>query len=548
MKPWEEYAAQQPAATQAGPWEEFGGQAQPQGLGRQSAPEELTAGEQVGQFLSGGILEKALNAIGPYARGFVQGAADPVVGTAQLAANIAGRGEGINQAVMDKEREGEMLGSSGVARFVGNVASPVNLAIASRLSSAPTALQSAGLGAVSGAMQPVIGDNYASQKIEQGVLGSIFGGAGGAAINAASRALNPQMSAAQKLLSDAGVNLTPGQMAGGMLSRMEEGVQSIPILGGAVSQAKQRGIEQFNTATLNRVLEPIGKKTDKIGREGFAEVKKEIGQAYDDVLSKIAVTADQQFATDLNNLRAAVQNLPQAQADQFEKLLNNLVLSRFTQAGKMSGEQMKKVESELGRKASNYLRDASADMRDMGAALKEAQNILRETVIRSNPQKAGELQKINEAFAMYARVRRATSGLGAEDGVFSPAQLLNAVKAEDKTVGKAGFGQGKAILQDLAEAGKSVLGNKVPNSGTPERLATMGMLAGAPVALVTGAGTGTLAPLAAAGIASSLYTQPVQRMLNKAALSGRGNTAVRLSDLLRSGAAPAVLGLSGAVQ
>ena len=505
-----------------------------------SAPEELTTGEEVGQFLSGGILEKALNTIGPYARGFVQGAADPVVGTAQLAANIAGRGDGINRAVRDKEREGEMLGSSGVARFVGNVASPVNLAIASRLSSAPTALQSAGLGAMSGAMQPVTSNNYAAQKAEQIGVGGVLGGVGGAAINAVSKALSPQMSAAQRLLADEGVELTPGQLAGGMASRFEEKLQSTPFVGGAITEARGRGIEQFNKAALNRALAPIGKQTDKIGREGFAEVKREIGKAYDDVLSQINVSADQQFVSDLVNLRSAAQNLPKAQADQFDNLLENLILSRFTQAGKMSGEQMKKVESELGRKASNYMRDASADVRDMGAALKEAQNILRQTVMRSNPQKAGELQKINEAFAQYARIRRATTALGAEDGVFTPAQLLNAVKAEDKTVGKAGFGQGKAVLQDLAEAGKTVLGNKVPNSGTADRLAAQLSnplaLAGSPVAL-------------AAGIpASVLYAQPVNRLLNRAVLSSRGQGSMRIADLLRSASAPAVLGVAGAVQ
>lgn len=552
MKPWEEYAAQAPS----GPWDEYAQPNQPQGLGRMSAPQELTAGEQVGQFLSGGILEKALNAIGPYARGFVQGAADPVVGTAQLAANLLPQNRGLsslvtgqddsiagrmNRAIADKERQSEQLGTSGVARFVGNVASPVNLAIASRFTSAPSALQSAGLGAISGAMQPVVGGNsYAAEKAQQVGVGGILGGVGGAAINAVSKALSPQMSAAQRLLADEGVDLTPGQLAGGIASRLEEKLQSTPFVGGAITEARGKGIEQFNKATLNRALAPIGKSTDKIGREGFAEVKQTIGQAYDDVLSKINVTADQQFVSDLANLRSMAQNLPKAQADQFDTLLENLVLSRFTQAGKMSGETMKKVESELGRKASNYMRDASADARDMGAALKEAQNILRQTVMRSNPNKAGELQKINEAFAQYARIRRATTALGAEDGVFTPAQLLNAVKAEDKTVGKGSFGQGKALLQDLAEAGKNVLGNKVPNSGTADRLAAQLSnplaIAGSPVAL-------------AAGIpASVLYSQPVNRLLNRAVLSGRGQRAMRMADLLRTGAAPAVLGISGAVQ
>lgn len=542
MKPWEEFAQQQPtaqAAQPAAPWEEFAAPASgPQGLGRAGAvPQELSMADELIGKLPSWMVD---NLPARFARGFVQGAADPVVGTAQLGANLIGQGEGINKAIADKAAESEMLGTSGVGRFVGNVASPANLMIASRVAN-PGVLQAAGLGAVAGAMNPVEdARNYATEKAKQVLFGTAAGGVGGAVFNRIGAALNPKMTDAQRLLAEEGVTLTPGQLAGGSLSRLEEKATSTPFLGAQISEARQKGIEQFNSAALNRALSPIGQKTDKIGREGFQEVKQKIGDAYDDVLSQIAVTADAQFANDLNALRAAAQNLPKAQADQFDSLLNNLVLSRFTQAGKMSGEQMKKVESELGRKASNYMRDASADVRDMGAALREAQNVLRQTVMRSNPQKAGELQAINNAFAQYARIRRATTSLGAEDGVFSPAQLLNAVKAEDKTVGKAGFGQGKAMLQDLAEAGKSVLGNKVPNSGTADRLAAM---VSNPMAVV-----GSPFGLAAGIPASALYSQPVQRLLNRAALARRGNRAMRLGDLVRAGSAPAVLGLSGAVE
>ena len=57
----------------------------------------------------------------------------------------------------------------------------------------------------------------------------------------------------------------------------------------------------------------------------------------------------------------------------------------------------------------------------------------------------------------------------AEEGVFSPAQLQNAVRAMDKSKDKARFAEGKALMQDLSESGKTVLGSKVPDSGTPYR-------------------------------------------------------------------------------
>lgn len=143
--------------------------------------EELSFGEKAAQFLNnalGGAVEK----VAPYARGFVQGAADPVVGTAQLAANLVGQGEGINKAIADKEKFNELQGTSGGARFVGNLASPVNLAIAGAVpvvgGVGKMALQGAGLGAVGGAMQPITdgGNNYFAEKAGQTALGAVAGG------------------------------------------------------------------------------------------------------------------------------------------------------------------------------------------------------------------------------------------------------------------------------------------------------------------------------------------------------------------------------------
>lgn len=503
------------------------------------APQELTIGERVMSSIdrfTGGALGRGLDVVAPSARGFVQGAADPVVGAVQLGANVIGQGDTVNQAIRDNEAKQEALGTSGVARFVGNVASPANLMIASRIpAGASMVRQGAVIGAAGGAMQPVVGDNFAAEKVQQVALGGALGGVGGAALGGAAAMLNPNVSPAVRSLMQEGVEITPGQAAGGLWQRLEDKLVSAPFVGGSISEARGRGIESFNKAALNRALAPIGESTDDVGREGFKQVKQKIGKAYDNLLPQLNVSVDNQFMQDMGNLRSMAQNMPDAQAAQFDKLLDNLALSRFTPAGLMSGETMKRVESELGKKASNYLRDQSADVRDLGAALQEAQNVLRQLVIRSNPSKAGELQKINEAYANYARLRRASSAVGAEEGVFTPAQLLNAVKAEDKTVGKAGFAQGNALLQDLAESGKTVLGQKVPNSGTADRLSAFDVLS------LTKGALGSIP-------ASVLYSQPVSRAISRAAVGPRSAGQIRISDLIRRVGPAGLLGVSGAIQ
>ena len=123
-------------------------------------------------------------------RGLVMGAADPSVGAAQLAANMVGQGEGINKGIQAKEQEYE-AGRKGAGRegfdalrLVGNVASPANMMVASKLAPAANTVKSlaaagAKMGAVGGVTAPVTdgGDNFLTDKAMQ-----IAGGAAAGAV------------------------------------------------------------------------------------------------------------------------------------------------------------------------------------------------------------------------------------------------------------------------------------------------------------------------------------------------------------------------------
>lgn len=122
------------------------------------------------------------------ARGFAMGAADPSVGAAQLVANVTGFGAPVNKAIQQKEAEYEAernsVGSEGfdLARFGGNVASPVNLVAAKVPFAATTGkriAQGAAMGGAAGAMQPVVDgtDSFGSQKASQIGFGAVSGGA-----------------------------------------------------------------------------------------------------------------------------------------------------------------------------------------------------------------------------------------------------------------------------------------------------------------------------------------------------------------------------------
>lgn len=329
--------------------------------------------------------------------------------------------------------------------------------------------------------------------------------------------LSPQ----KQLLKDEGVTLTPGQIRGGAMKRLEDGATSVPILGDAIKGAQRRGIESFNAAAINRSLEPIGVKLPAglTGNKAVEYARMKLGDAYESLLPslrgdlhftnapkalpvKAGQAAPLSFKQELDNIRSMGQNLPEPQRGQLGRIIDREVEGRFTPQGKASGETLKKIESEIGRIAKDFRRSDNYDTRTLGDAVKEVQNSMRRMVENVNPQYHGELSKINEGYANFKKVQRAASEVGAQEGVFTPAQLHRAVKAGDTSKDKARFAEGDALMQDLSSAGKGVLPSTVPDSGTPFRAALMYALAN-PVKAA-----GLSVPV---GLAALPYTAPGQR-------------------------------------
>jgi hypothetical protein len=147
--------------------------------------------------------------------------------------------------------------------------------------------------------------------------------------------------------------------------------------------------------------------------------------------------------------------------------------------------------------------------------------------VRSNPALGKELQAINTGWANFKRVQKAAGYLGTDEGVFSAANLQGAVRAADRSKDKARFAEGNALMQDLSGAGKSVLTNKVPDSGTAGRL----MLG------VGGLASGAVNPLIPAGLlgGAAMYTPQMQALL-RAAVSSRPQGAKAVADSFQKAA------------
>lgn len=384
-------------------------------------------------------------------------------------------------------------------------------------------------GAVMGALEPTI---EGESRLGNMATAAAIGGSVAAAGRGVARVVRPNTSDdVAKLLAE-DVRLTPGQAIGGWAKASEEKLSSVPILGDIIKGAQRRGLEDYNRAAFNRALAPIGKRVGrdfKPGREAVGRVEEMIGDAYDAALDKIKrVDFDATFRSEIAQLRQmAAADLGEANARQFNEILTSQLFRRMTPAGTMSADTMKIVESELGRRARGFAGSPGFNDRQLGSALREVQAALRRATERSSPAGAPDLAAANKAWAEFVRIQDAAGRVGAKDGVFSPAQLTSAVRKGDQSVRKGAFARGDALGQDLADAGKNVLTQEVPDSGTAGRLMAALVAGGGPVGLIDP----TIASLTAA--ASLPYTSLGGR-LTLAALAKRPQGAESLADLLRA--------------
>lgn len=539
---------------------QFGGQVEEQPEPQQIAPrfnavEQPTAlDDLLVRFGDTAIGKQLSGAFGGNMRGsavgrVMQGMADPGAAVAQLTANATGQGDAVNQRIADVEKQYQAArgdaGSTGFdpLRMAGNVAMTAPIAGASAIPAASFAGR-VGIGAAQGAgfaaLQPVTEGDFVSEKAKQVGTGAAVGGVMAPVVGAVSRIISPKASVNPdvKALKEAGVHPTVGQALGGPMARLEERMQSLPIMGDAITAAHGRGVEQLNKAVLNRAIAPIGGKVTETGQEGLRQVRTQLSDAYDNLLPKMSVnTLDNQFVSSVANLRSMVGALPAKEAKQFDDVIVREIDGRLAPNGVLSANNLKQAQAAIREKSITFSKSNDAYQSELGRAFRQLGDELKTLVERSNPQYSKELNAINKGWSVYERAKLAAGYANAEK--FSPAQLQRAVKAQDITKKKTAFTEGRAPLQDLSDAAVRVMKNRTPDSGTAARL----MYGGGALAsgmihpgIPLGLGAGTLA-----------YTPALQNLL-VGAVANRPAQAQRLADLLRqsqpylaAGAVPAFI-------
>ena len=173
--------------------------------------------------------------------------------------------------------------------------------------------------------------------------------------------------------------------------------------------------------------------------------------------------------------------------------------------------------------------------------MQQAQAEVRKLVGRYNPKEAVNLRRIDKGWATLTQIENAGAMLGAKEGVFTPAQFLNAVKKSDKSLRDRAFARGQARNEKFAQSADAVLSQKYPDSGTAGRqiLGALGL-----------GGAGMLNPAIplAAGTGALAYTPIGQRAMAAAMTKrtpGMRTTGNLLQDLAPYLAGPGAAGLLG---
>jgi hypothetical protein len=424
----------------------------------------------------------------------------------------------IQQREQQIEAERASGGQTGTdwARLAGNIVGTIPLgAVAPAAGGGALATMAGGAlaGAAGSALAPVTQPgNYGEQKAAQIGMGGALGAGLGLGGNMLAHAAQPYIEPAVQRLLDAKVRLTPGMIRGGVAKGIENRLSSAII---TAPGAVKRAIEDFNKAAYDRVLSRIGKayEGNKVGYERVDAVEKELSKEYGRILSPLRFKVDQQFASDVENLRDMASETPADEARQFEAILKNRVIKRMGPEGAMDGQTFKTVESELSEISRRLSRSEVQGQRDLGHAVDTLNGSLRENLERQNPEAAANLRKVNGAWAAFVIVRKAAANRAKSEGIFTPSDLLTAVK---RTAGERVFARGAGLLQDLAQDGEKVIPNTYPDSGTAGRW-LMGELA------LGGGAAGMLhrpEALAALAAGTAAYTAPGVALLSKAAGAG----------------------------
>lgn len=421
------------------------------------------------------IQDQNVASMNPVSR-FLAGAGKSFVDTGRGIGELVGKET--PQQVADARANDAALMKSGFAKagnIVGYGAQAVPLAMAAPESLAGGTLGRlalmAGTGAGQGYIAPYASPSEHAMNTALGAAaGPVMYGAGAVAKNALAGFASPEARA----LFAQGVNkLTPGQLFGGEVKRMEDAATSWPLVGKMVMQGKDRSLDAFNKSAIDQALAPIGESLPKGVPSGHAALSwaaKRANQAYDKALDSTSAKLDAPLIRDFG---AIVNQAPEASQPELHKVLQNDIFSKIAKNpnGTISGRDYKGIMESLRKSRIQYGK-GDADSRAVGQSISNVMDSMKSMFERTNgPEKMAALNAADSTYGKFRTLQDATVAAGRRrQGVMTAGDLLDAAKKSDFTKNKRLFSQGEAPFQQFANNAQELFPSSWNDSGTASRL------------------------------------------------------------------------------
>jgi hypothetical protein len=402
----------------------------------------------------------------------------------------------------------------------GLIANPINKVIPG---GAPAGLAGTlGLGAVQGAMSnvlttPVTDENkpFLTEKLMQAFSGGTAGAAGAGLLKAAGGIAEPIKNAlgtvgekAVKTLRDAGVPIDVAQATGSaFLSRTKAALMDNPFTAG-----KEEAFAGVQQAAYNKAIaRTMGEDATAITPDVITSAKNRLGDIYDGLFEKHGSKISGQVYKDLAAIRDdALATLPATEAPVIKNLVNDIIDKASVNRSTLTGAQYQSFKRVLDRmSAQNSNTSAFAqDMKDV--LLSGLKNSIK------NPEDIALLKATNKQYGNMKKIEDVV--LKNVEGNVSPSLLSNSLATKSKR--NAIYAE-DAQLADLARAGKLVLEQKLPNSGTVARfLAQSPITAGVKAVYGKGAQMAMHNPTIAKYLEQGVSPGALRTMLNIPKMAG----------------------------
>lgn len=301
------------------------------------------------------------------------------------------------------------------------------------------------------------------------------------AVNAP-RAPSAASTEAAQTLETAGVPLDEAQRTGGRFSNLlRSAVKDHPFTSQGIVDFAEKQQKSFNRA----VLRSIGASADEATQEVMSEARGAISKVFNEVGKNGAAfddTLQSELAQIVNNAQRTVVE------SELKPLMTNIddILNAVDDAGRISGEQFISIRSNLSDLAKTP---------GVGPRAADAEQALLSALERTYP---GQRAILREAIDKYRNLKIIEPAISkGTTANISPVSLSNAIgSARNRAMSLYGRG-GDQGLVSLAKAGREVLPEVLPQSGSIPR----GMMQAPLRAVAT-------APLYKAGLAALLSKPP----------------------------------------